>query len=58
VAPDYIQRLVDAAEAATAARYEHRRLLADAITEAARRAEAMSRLEAWLRTHPKQQTAV
>jgi hypothetical protein len=49
MAPDHIQALVDADEADVAARYERRRRLADVLEDAARRADAMSRLEAWLR---------
>ena len=49
---DRTQASVDAEEAAIAARYEGRRRMADAIDDAAKRAEAVSRLEAWLRDHP------
>jgi len=49
---DETQAQVDAEEAEVTARYEGRRRIADAIDAAARRAEAVSRLEAWLREHP------
>lgn len=52
MAPDRIQANVDAEEAKAAARYEGRRRIADVIVDAAKRAEAVSRLEAWLRDHP------
>ena len=52
MAPDKIQALVDAEEAEATARYEGRRRIADVIDDAARRADAVSRLEAWLRDHP------
>lgn len=50
--PDKIQDLVDAEEAEATARYEGRRRIADVIDAAAKRADAVSRLEAWLRDHP------
>jgi phage baseplate assembly protein W len=52
MAPDRIQAHVDAEEAKAAARYEGRRRIADVIVDAAKRADAVSRLEAWLRDHP------
>jgi hypothetical protein len=56
VAPDYIQKMVDAEEATIEARYERRREIVDIVDAAARRADAMSRLEAWLRYHPEPPT--
>jgi hypothetical protein len=47
-----MQQSVDAEEATIAARYERRRQLSEIIDDAARRADAMSRLEAWLRYRP------
>ncbi|MBV9101327.1 MAG: hypothetical protein JOZ46_08385 [Candidatus Dormibacteraeota bacterium] len=52
MAPDYIQKLVDAEEAVIRARYERRRRMVAMVDDAARRADAMSRLEAWLRYRP------
>lgn len=52
VTPEYIQKIIDAEEATTAARYERRREIVEMVGDAARRADAMSRLEAWLRYHP------
>jgi hypothetical protein len=49
MAPDYIQKMVDAEEATIEARYERRREIVGIVDAAARRADAMSRLEAWLR---------
>ncbi|MBV8196065.1 MAG: hypothetical protein JOY80_11135 [Candidatus Dormibacteraeota bacterium] len=44
--------MVDAEEADLTARYERRRRIADIVDDAAKRDDAMSRLEAWLRFHP------
>jgi hypothetical protein len=52
MAPEQIQALVDAEEADTEARYRRRREIVDLVDAAARRADAMSRLEAWLRYRP------
>lgn len=52
MAPDYIQKLVDAEESVVSARYERRRRMVEMVDDAARRADAMSRLEAWLRYRP------
>lgn len=52
MAPDKSQAFADAEEAEVTARYEGRRRIADVIDAAAKRAEAVSRLEAWLREHP------
>jgi hypothetical protein len=49
MAPDSVQALADADEADVAARYERRRRLAELLEEASRRADAMYRLESWLR---------
>jgi hypothetical protein len=49
MAPEQLQALADADEEDTRERYERRRRIADMIEHAARRAEVMSRLEAWLR---------
>ena len=50
--PEHVQRLADLQEAETSARYERRRVIAGMVDDAARRADAMSRLEAWLRRSP------
>lgn len=47
--PEQLQALADADEADVRERYERRRRLATLVDDAARRAEVMSRLEAWLR---------
>lgn len=52
MAPEHMQRIVDAAERESAQRYEHQRRLREVVDDAARRADAMSRLDAWLRYHP------
>lgn len=51
MAPDKLQSLADAEEADVTARYERRRRIAGILDDAAKRADAMSRLEAWLRYH-------
>ncbi|MFN2582599.1 MAG: hypothetical protein ABR498_07650 [Candidatus Dormibacteria bacterium] len=51
MAPEQLQALADAEEADVTARYERRRQIADIVDDAARRADAVSRLEAWLRYH-------
>ena len=52
MAPEKLQALADADEADVSERYERRRRIASILDDAARRADAMSRLEAWLRYHP------
>lgn len=49
MAPGELQHLADASEKHTAERYVRQQLLAAAIQDAARRADAMSRLDASLR---------
>ena len=49
MAPEQQQALADAEEADVTARYQRRRQIADIVDDAARRADAVSRLEAWLR---------
>ena len=56
MAPDYIQKLVDAEEATISARYQRRRHIVAMVDDAARRADAMSRLDAWLRYRPEPPT--
>ena len=48
MAPEQLQALADADEEDVRERYERRRRIADMIDDAAKRAEVMSRLEAWL----------
>ena len=59
MAPDQLQALADAEEADVTARYDRRRRIASILDDAAKRADAVSRLEAWLRYHqdPPQQAA-
>ena len=52
MAPDQLQALADAEEADVTARYQRRRRIAGILDDAAKRADAVSRLEAWLRYHP------
>jgi len=52
MAPQEIQALVDAEEADVSARYDRLRRMASMLDDAAKRADAVSRLEAWLRLHP------
>jgi hypothetical protein len=49
MAPEQLQALADAEEDDVRDRYQRRRRLATMVDDAARRAEVMSRLEAWLR---------
>ncbi|HEX4754725.1 MAG TPA: hypothetical protein VH661_03110 [Candidatus Dormibacteraeota bacterium] len=49
---DEAQALADAEEALTRKRYERLQALLDTFEEPIRRADAMSRLEAWLILHP------
>jgi hypothetical protein len=49
---DESQALADAEEALTEKRYERLHALLDAFEDPIRRADAMSRLEAWLILHP------
>ena len=49
---DECQALADAEEALTQKRYERLQALLDTFEEPIRRADAMSRLEAWLILHP------
>lgn len=49
---DEAQALADAEEALTQTRYERLQALLDTFEEPIRRADAMSRLEAWLILHP------
>jgi hypothetical protein len=49
---DESQALADAEEALTEKRYERLQALLDAFEDPIRRADAMSRLEAWLILHP------
>jgi hypothetical protein len=49
---DEAQALADAEEALTEKRYERLQALLDTFEEPIRRADAMSRLEAWLILHP------
>jgi hypothetical protein len=49
---DESQALADAEEALTQKRYERLQALLDTFEEPIRRADAMSRLEAWLILHP------
>ena len=49
---DEYQALADAEEALTERRYERLQALLDTFEEPIRRADAMSRLEAWLIIHP------
>jgi len=51
MAPEQLQALADAQEADVTARYERRRRIAGLVDDAAKRAESVSRLEAWLRYH-------
>lgn len=48
MAPEQLQALADADEEDVRERYERRRRIATMIDDAARRADVMSRLEAWL----------
>lgn len=52
MAPEHMQRIADAAESESALRYEHQRRIREVVDDAARRADAMSRLDAWLRYGP------
>ena len=52
MAPEQLQALADAEEADVTARYQRRRRIAGILDDAAKRADAVSRLEAWLRYHP------
>ena len=49
MAPEEIQALVDAGESDAAKRYQRRRELAALVSDAVRRADAMTRLETALR---------
>ena len=49
---DDAQSRADAAEAEAEAQFERLQRLMDLLEEPARRADAMFRLEAWLRLHP------